>query len=185
MHIIGLGNPGSKYDNTKHNIGYWVVDQLANTLDMNFKLGKGEYMLSQSPTVTLLKPLTFMNNSGIAVKHYVDYFDIDINNLLIVYDDADLVIGQFKFKSKGRSAGQKGLDSIIYHLKTDNFLRLKIGIGNNTQHLKSYVLSPFEQKDKVIIDNTINHCCEAIQFLLQHTIDDTMNKYNIKNKESN
>ena len=186
MHIIGLGNPGSQYDHTKHNIGYWVVDQLANSFNMTFKLGKGEYMLSQSPTINLLKPLTFMNNSGIAVKHYVDYFDIDINNLLIVYDDADLMIGQFKFKSKGSSAGQKGLDSIIYHLKTDNFLRLKIGIGNNNKKpLKSYVLSPFGKQDKITIDNTIGHCCEAIEFLLQNNIDDTMNKYNIKNKASN
>ena len=126
---------------------------------MEFKLGKGEYMHSKGPELNLLKPLSFMNNSGIAVKHYIEYFNISSDNLLIVYDDADLTIGQFKFKSHGSSAGQKGLESIIYHLKTDKFLRLKIGIGhNNSIPLKSYVLSPFNMQDMNIIDATLNDC---------------------------
>ena len=186
MHVIGLGNPGVRYEHTKHNIGYWVVEKLASDFDMNFKLGKGEYMFSKGPDINLLKPLNFMNNSGIAVKHYVDYFNIDINDLLVVYDDADLMVGQFKFKLKGSSAGQKGLESIIYHLKTDNFLRLKIGIGaNSTMPLKSYVLSSFTGEDKDTMDNTIKDCCEAIKFLLLNNINETMNQYNTKNKENN
>ena len=186
MHIIGLGNPGDKYEHTKHNVGYSVINKLAEKFNMNFKLGKAEYMFSKSPKINLLKPLNFMNNSGIAVKHYIEYFDININDLLVVYDDADLMVGQFKFKPQGGSAGQKGLESIIYHLKTDDFLRLKIGIGNNDNApLKSYVLSPFKGKDADIMNNTLDDCCEAIQFLLENNINDTMNKYNTKNKESN
>ena len=186
MHVIGLGNPGTQYVKTKHNVGYWLVDKLAKEFNVKFKLGKGEYMLSKSPKISLMKPLNFMNNSGIAIKHYIEYFDIDINNLLVVYDDADLMVGQFKFKSKGSSAGQKGVESIIYHLKTDNFLRLKIGIGHNHKGpLKSYVLSPFNNQDEEMIYYTIDTCCEAIKFLLENNIKDTMNKYNIKNKESN
>ena len=186
MHVIGLGNPGAQYEKTKHNIGYWVIDRLAESYNMEFKLGKGEYMHSKGPELSLLKPLSFMNNSGIAVKHYIEYFNISSDNLLIVYDDADLTIGQFKFKSHGSSAGQKGLESIIYHLKTDKFLRLKIGIGHKTNiPLKSYVLSPFNAQDMDIIDITLNDCCEAIKFLLSHNIEETMNKYNIKNKEKN
>ncbi len=186
MHIIGLGNPGTQYSNTKHNVGYWVVDQLAHMFDMSFKLGKGEYMFSKSSKFSLLKPLTFMNNSGIAVKQYIEYFNIAIDDLLVIYDDADLMVGQFKFKPKGSSAGQKGLESIIYHLKTDNFLRLKIGIGNDSNiPLKSYVLSPFNNSDTKVINDTVKNCCEAIQFLLDNNINETMNKYNTKNKESN
>ena len=91
MIIVGLGNPGDKYANTKHNIGYWVVDKLANQLSLKFKLGKGEYMHTQGSKISLLKPLNYMNNSGLALKSYVDYFDINIDDILVVYDDADLV----------------------------------------------------------------------------------------------
>ena len=186
MHIIGLGNPGIKYEKTKHNIGYWIIDRLAENYHMGLKLGKGDYMHSKGEKLNLLKPLSFMNNSGIAVKHYIEYFNISTDDLLIVYDDADLTVGQFKFKPNGSSAGQKGLESIIYHLKTDKFLRLKIGIGNSGNvPLKSYVLSPFNKQEMGIIDIALDDCCEAIKFLLNHNIEETMNKYNIKNKEKN
>ena len=184
MLIVGLGNPGIKYANTKHNIGFWIVDQLANDYAVNFKLGKGNYMYSKHNNTTLLKPLTYMNDSGIAVKEYLDYFNVGIEDLLVIYDDVDLMIGEFRFKSKGSSAGQKGLDSIIYHLKTDQFSRLKIGIGNLENHkfLKSYVLSPFQDSDFQIIEGIVDTCCEAVNFLLAHNITETMNKYNKKNK---
>ena len=184
MLIVGLGNPGIKYAKTKHNIGFWVVDQLANDYAVNFKLGKGNYMYSKHNDITLLKPLTYMNDSGVAVKEYLDYFNIGIDQLLVIYDDADLMIGEFRFKSKGSSAGQKGLDSIIYHLQTDQFLRLKIGIrdADNSKPLKSYVLSPFQDDDFLLIEETIDLCCKAVNFLLTHNINETMNKYNKKNK---
>ena len=125
-----------------------------------------------------------MNESGVAIKEYIDYFNIQINQLLVIYDDADLMVGEFRFKSQGSSAGQKGIDSIIYHLKTDQFSRLKIGIGskNNNKPLKSYVLSPFQESDSLLMRETINDCCEAVNFFLNHNINETMNKYNQKNK---
>jgi len=184
MLIVGLGNPGNKYANTKHNVGFWVIDQLVNDYCINFKLGKGNYMYSKHNNITFLKPLTYMNDSGLAVKEYIDYFNITINELLVIYDDIDLMIGEFRFKAKGSSAGQKGLDSIIYHLKTDEFSRLKIGIGrkDNCKPLKSYVLSPFQENDSLLIDETIDNCCDAVKFFLNHNINETMNKYNQKNK---
>ena len=184
MLIVGLGNPGSKYAKTKHNIGFWMVDKLANDYAVDFKLGKGNYMYSKHNDITFLKPLTYMNDSGIAVKEYIDYFNIEINQLLVIYDDMDLMLGEFRFKSQGSSAGQKGIDSIIYHLKTDQFCRLKIGIGsnNNQKPMKSYVLSPFQESDFLLIEETINNCCEAVNFFLNHNINETMNKYNQKNK---
>ena len=186
MLIVGLGNPGNRYANTKHNVGFWVLDRLANQYCAPFKLGKGNYMYSKHDKITLLKPLTYMNDSGTAIKDYINYFNIEIDKLLVVYDDVDLMIGDFRFKSEGSSAGQKGIDSIIYHLQTDQFCRLKIGIGIKDKHpsLKSYVLSPFNDDDSLLIDNTINVCCEAVNFFCSHDIDKTMNKYNKKNKGS-
>ena len=186
MIIVGLGNPGQEYMQTKHNVGYWVVDKLANQFSINFKLGKGEYMHTKDSKVSLMKPLTYMNNSGIAVKSYMDYFNIKLEDILIVYDDADLPLGQIKFKSQGSSGGQKGIDSIIYHLKTDNFLRLKVGISTDDriESLKSYVLSPFQSNHKMKVDLVLDNCVDAINFLLDNTISDTMNKYNKKNKEN-
>ena len=187
MIIVGLGNPGEQYVNTKHNAGYWVLDQLANEFNLKFKLGKGEYMHAKNSDMSLVKPIGYMNNSGVALKHYIDYFNIDISKILIVYDDADLPLGSIKFKSKGSSGGQKGIESIIYHLKNDQFLRLKIGIstGKNQQSLSSYVLSPFKNKEKDIVESVIIESVEAIKFLINNDINETMNKYNKKNKECN
>ena len=185
MLIVGLGNPGSQYANTKHNIGFWMIDKLSKDYDAtDFKLGKGNYMYSKHHNITFLKPLTYMNDSGIAVKEYIDYFNIKIDQLLVIYDDVDLMIGEFRFKSQGSSAGQKGIESIIYHLKTDQFSRLKIGIGSATNKtpLKSYVLSPFQDNDALLMQETINDCCNAVRFFLNNNINETMNKYNQKNK---
>ena len=186
MIIVGLGNPGDKYANTKHNIGYWVVDKLANQLSLKFKLGKGEYMHTQGSKISLLKPLNYMNNSGLALKSYVDYFDINIDDILVVYDDADLPLGQIRFKCKGSSGGQKGIESIIYHLKTDRFLRLKIGIAttNNMSPLTSYVLSPFKKIFHQDVELVLNNSTDAINFLIKNNINDAMNKYNKKHKEN-
>lgn len=187
MLIVGLGNPGPQYANTKHNIGYKVINQVAAQYDMSFKLGKGDYTYSKGEKLTLMKPLTFMNNSGIAIKDYLNYFKINIKDILVVYDDIDLDLGNFRFKIKGSSGGQKGIESIIYHLQTDNFLRLKVGIntGDSTQPLKSYVLSPFSSPYEATVKQVLNDCCSSIDFLLDNNINDTMNKYNKKNKEIN
>ena len=187
MIIVGLGNPGEQYVNTKHNAGYWVLDQLANEFNLKFKLGKGKYMHTKNSDMSLVKPIGYMNNSGVALKHYIDYFNIDISQILVVYDDADLPLGRIKFKSKGSSGGQKGIESIIYHLKNDQFLRLKIGISTtkNQQSLSSYVLSPFKNKETDIVESVIIESVEAIKFLINNDINETMNKYNKKNKECN
>ena len=187
--IVGLGNPGSEHILTRHNAGFWFLDILVEKLSLNFisdKKFQSELCRYQNDNIDcwLCKPQTYMNDSGVAVKEYLDYFNIGIDQLLVIYDDADLMIGEFRFKSKGSSAGQKGLDSIIYHLQTDQFLRLKIGIrdADNSKPLKSYVLSPFQDDDFLLIEETIDLCCKAVNFLLTHNINETMNKYNKKNK---
>ena len=180
MTIVGLGNPGSRYSNTKHNAGYWVLDKLAEDLSLNFKLGKGEYVHSNNSKIRLVKPLGYMNNSGIGLKSYMDYFNISIDDILVVYDDADLPLGKIRFKSQGTSGGQKGIESIIYQLKNDNFLRLKIGIATNgnQKSLSSYVLEPFDSQYDETVTAIIDESVEAIKFLLENDITKTMNKYN-------
>ena len=180
MTIVGLGNPGSRYSNTKHNAGYWVLDKLAEDLSLNFKLGKGEYVHSNNSKIRLVKPLGYMNNSGIGLKSYMDYFNITTDDLLVVYDDADLPLGKIRFKSNGTSGGQKGIESIIYQLNNDKFLRLKIGVATNEtpKSLASYVLAPFDSKYDDKVKEIINESVEAIQFLLNNDITKTMNKYN-------
>ena len=180
MTIVGLGNPGSRYSNTKHNAGYWVLDKLAEDLSLNFKLGKGEYVHSNNSKIRLVKPLGYMNNSGIGLKSYMDYFNISIDDILVVYDDADLPLGKIRFKSQGTSGGQKGIESIIYQLKNDQFLRLKIGVSTDNKHksLASYVLAPFASKYNDQVNSIINESVEAIKFLLKNDITKTMNKYN-------
>jgi peptidyl-tRNA hydrolase, PTH1 family len=187
MIIVGLGNPGSQYVNTKHNAGYWVIDKLADEFSLKFKLGKGDYMHTKNSDICLVKPLGYMNNSGIALKNYMDYFNVDINQILVVYDDADLPLGKIRFKSQGSSGGQKGIDSIIYHLKNDQFLRLKVGIATNKdiESLASYVLSPFDNKDSEVVSDVVGECVNAIKFLIKNNITETMNKYNMKYKENN
>lgn len=187
MIIVGLGNPGSQYVNTKHNAGYWVIDKLADELSLKFKLGKGDYMHTKNSDICLVKPIGYMNNSGIALKNYMDYFNVDINQILVVYDDADLPLGKIRFKSQGSSGGQKGIDSIIYHLKNDQFLRLKVGIATNKdiESLASYVLSPFDNKDLEVVSDIVDECVDAIKFLIKNNITETMNKYNMKYKENN
>tara|TARA_B100000927_G_scaffold263528_1_gene235079 strand:- start:579 stop:1121 length:543 start_codon:yes stop_codon:yes gene_type:complete len=180
MTIVGLGNPGQQYSNTKHNAGYWVLDKLAEELSLTFKLGKGDYVHSKNADLRLVKPIGYMNNSGIGLKSYMDYFNIDINNILVVYDDADLPLGKIRFKSNGTSGGQKGIESIIYHLKNDKFLRLKIGIATteSTNSLASYVLAPFDSQYAQQVTNIVNESVEAIKFLLENDVSKTMNKYN-------
>lgn len=187
MIIVGLGNPGSQYVNTKHNAGYWVIDKLADEFSLKFKLGKGDYMHTKNSDICLVKPIGYMNNSGIALKNYMDYFNVDINQILVVYDDADLPLGKIRFKSQGSSGGQKGIDSIIYHLKNDQFLRLKVGIATNKdiESLASYVLSPFDNKDLEVVSDIVDECVDAIKFLIKNNITETMNKYNMKYKENN
>ena len=186
MIIIGLGNPGTQYKDTKHNMGYWILDKLANQYGIEFKLGKHEYMYATGNQMTLLKPLTFMNNSGLAIRDYIDYFNLQNKNILVIYDDVDLPLGQIRFKSQGSSGGQKGLESIIYHLKTDNFFRLKVGIRTDqTIHqLTSYVLSPFHEESHDLVQEVLIHCCDAVEFLLENNINEAMNQYNQKNKEN-
>ena len=178
--IIGLGNPGDQYKDTKHNFGYWVVDSYLKKNDLKLKLGKGDYVFADNSDFIIAKTTAFMNNSGHAVKSIVDYFSIQLDELVIVYDDIDLPLGSVRFKQGGSSGGHRGLDSIIYHLSSQDFVKLKLGIATNQNMRPSeeYVLKSFPLKYNEDIDVAVSKACDGLDFFLKNTINETMNKFN-------
>lgn len=169
--IIGLGNPGLIYRNTRHNIGFMVID---NFIKVNrFKIAKD---------IVLLKPNLYMNNSGTAVKKAVNKCKADLKDILIICDDVNLELGVIRFRASGSAGGHKGLESIIAALGTEAFNRLRIGISaDKNAALRDYVLSKFRASEKKLLKETINKTAEAVSVWIQDGIETAMNTYNTKN----
>ena len=178
--LVGLGNPGRNYSDTKHNFGFWVLDKFAEKRSLKFQSGKGDYLLVKSNDIALVKPTTYMNNSGMAVADYCRYFQNTLEELLVVYDDIDLPLGTLRFKPSGGSGGHKGMESIIYQLESEDFNRLRIGISaeNEMGPSERYVLSPFPKDWKEKINEMIEKACDGIDYFLTHDMKETMNKFN-------
>ena len=179
--IVGLGNPGTKYSQTKHNFGFWVIDQLVAQRSLKFKLGKGDFIFAKDENCMFVKPTTFMNDSGVAIKHILNYYDhISASDLLVIYDDIDINLGKIKFRPNGTDGGHNGLKSIIYHLNKDYFDRLKIGIATDLPMRPSekYVLKPFPKSYNQEIDNIITTIVDGIDCYLKSGIDKAMNNFN-------
>lgn len=179
--IVGLGNPGNNYSLTKHNFGFWIIDNLVRQSSLKYKLGKGDYVYAKNNECIFVKPTTYMNNSGIAVNQILRYYDtLIIDDIIVIYDDIDINLGKIKFKSKGSDGGHNGIKSIIQHIKTDYFNRLKIGIATSMQMRPSekYVLKPFPKKYNNLIDDVINKSVEGINYYLKNGIEKSMNNFN-------
>ena len=178
--LVGLGNPGRNYSDTKHNFGFWVLDKFAEKRSLKFQAGKGDYLLVKSNDIVLVKPTTYMNNSGMAVADYCRYFQNTPEELLVVYDDIDLPLGTLRFKPSGGAGGHKGMESIIYQLESEDFNRLRIGISaeNEMGPSERYVLSPFPKDRKEKINEMIEKACDGIDYFLTHNMKETMNKFN-------
>ena len=178
--LVGLGNPGKNYSDTKHNFGFWVLDKFAEKRSLKFQAGKGDYLLVKSNDIALVKPTTYMNNSGMAVADYCRYFQNTAEELLVVYDDIDLPLGTLRFKPNGGSGGHKGMESIIYQLESEDLNRLRIGISaeNEMGPSERYVLSPFPKDWKEKINEMIEKACDGIDYFLTHDMKETMNKFN-------
>ena len=178
--LIGLGNPGDQYKNTKHNFGYWVIDSYLKKNNLKLKLGKGDYVFAESDSIIIAKTATFMNNSGHGVKNIIDHFSLALEDVVVIYDDIDLPLGSIRFKNGGSSGGHRGLDSIIYQLRNEDFSRLKLGIATNLKMRpsESYVLKPFPNKYNDEIITTVEKACEGLDFFVNNTINDTMNQFN-------
>lgn len=182
--VIGLGNPGREYEKTRHNIGFNTVDLLAdrNGIDINkikFKSVYGKGRIGNE-SVLLLKPQTYMNNSGISVLELYKYYKIPIENILVVVDDIDIDFGVVRIKRKGSAGTHNGLKSIIYHLQRNDFPRIKIGVGSPPPEwdLADFVLSRFQNKEEKTIKESIEVACESIETIIKEDIDKAMNKFN-------
>lgn len=182
--IVGLGNPGKNYVGTRHNVGFSVIDFLIEKLDINMKCEKFKSCYGEknifSKKCIFLKPLTYMNLSGEAVIDAVRYFKINPKNIIVVVDDIDIPFGTIKIKKKGSSGTHNGLKSIIYHLETEEFKRVKVSVGKcpSFMDLKDFVLSKFSTLEKNILDKEIQMAAQAVVEILSTNIDTAMNKFN-------
>ena len=181
--IVGLGNPGREYENTRHNVGFMIIDNFANNNNITIDKQKFDGLFVKTNIkgidIILLKPLKYMNLSGEVVKKFVDFYKINIEDILIINDDLDMQLGKIKLKSKGSSGGHNGLKNIENHLNTQEYKRLKIGISNNKNiDTKDYVLSKFNIEDLKIIQTTINNTINILNDFLELPFDTLMSKYN-------
>ena len=184
--VIGLGNPGKDYTNTRHNVGFKVIDELAkeNQIKLNkikFKSVFGEATMG-SEKVLLCKPQTYMNNSGVAVREIVDFYKLDVKNLIVIVDDIDIDFATIRIKQKGSAGSHNGLKSIIYHLQRDDIPRVKIGIGKRhpNQDLADFVLSRFSKDEVEDIEITVKNAADAVKTIISEDIMEAMNIYNTK-----
>ncbi|MBU5313314.1 aminoacyl-tRNA hydrolase [Tissierella carlieri] len=184
--VVGLGNPGKEYTNTRHNIGFDTIDLLAerNNIKINkikFKSVYGEGIIG-SEKVLLVKPQTYMNNSGITVRDIYNFYKVPIDNIIVIVDDIDIDFAAVRIKRKGSAGSHNGLKSIIYLLQRDDFPRVKIGIGkkHENQDLANFVLSRFPKEEREIIEISILTGAESVEAIIKHGIEQAMNEFNTK-----
>ncbi len=180
--IVGLGNPGKNYENTRHNIGFMILDHFAESPTWQTKWNAlYQEQIINNEKVLLIKPLTYMNLSGNAVIEFVHFYKINLEDILIIHDDLDLNVGTYRLKINSSSGGHNGIKSIIDRLGSNSFARLKIGISNNKGiDTKDYVLGKFTKEELEIYHHLYPTFDEIIISFITNGIDQTMNKYNRK-----
>ncbi|MBA5851971.1 aminoacyl-tRNA hydrolase [Clostridium sp. cel8] len=180
--IVGLGNIGIKYNNTRHNVGFDVVDLISKDYDININKQKfkGTYGsgVIQNEKVILLKPSTYMNLSGESVREIVDFYKINNENIIIIQDDISLPIGKIRIRSKGSAGGHNGIKNIINNLKTDKFTRIKIGVGQPDVDIISYVLGKFDKEERRHIEKVFKVAEDAVSTIINKGTYEAMNKFN-------
>lgn len=182
--IVGLGNPGREYRDTRHNIGFMLLDRLAVKLNPRFTRLQSRALVANGlfaeNKIILAKPQTFMNLSGQSVQGLVHFYKLPLTNLLVAHDDLDLPPGTIRIRPDGGSAGQKGMTSILEHFGTDEFPRLRLGIGRPPGQMQApdYVLQEFSSSELSIISETLNRAVEAALTFVTEGLDAAMNKYN-------
>ena len=183
--VVGLGNKGREYENTRHNMGFMLVDrylQYKNITDKFKEKFNAMYIETtiNNEKVIFIKPMTYMNNSGSAVRSFVDFYKLNSEDILVISDDLDLDLGKFRLRRNGSSGGHNGLKSIISHLGTDNFKRLRIGISNDKDDVINYVLSKFSKKELNDIDTMFDTLVDVLDDYFVMDFTSLMSKYNRK-----
>lgn len=185
--IAGLGNPKKEYENTRHNIGFSIIDMLAEKQGIRVNearhkglIGRG-YMDGEK--VILVKPLTYMNLSGECIREVLDYYKVDAKeNLIVIHDDISLEPGMLRIRKKGSAGGHNGMKNIIQHLGHDQFVRMKVGVGGKPEgyDLADYVLGHFSKQEKEIMTHVSKTVCDAVEVILKDGPDAAMNRFNSK-----
>lgn len=182
--IVGLGNPEPKYDKTRHNIGFEAVDALARSWQIpwsenrRFQAMFGEGQAGKGNKVRLLKPLTYMNNSGQAIRAVLDWYKLPPESVLVIYDDMDLPVGRLRLRLSGSAGGHNGMKSAIAHLGTQNFPRLRVGIGKSSKDTVSFVLGKFSPQEAPTIAEVLQLVVDAVELSLKQGVAKAMSLYN-------
>ena len=183
--VVGLGNPDRKYENTRHNAGWLAIDRIADKLGCDVNKIKYKSFIGtctvNGAKVMLMKPTTYMNNSGQAIYEAMNYYKLDIEHVVIVYDDISLEPGKLRIRRKGSDGGHNGIKSIIYLTGEDTFPRIKMGVGKKPHpkyDLADWVLSRFSPDDRKKLGEAADNACECIEMIVGGRIDEAMNRYN-------
>jgi PTH1 family peptidyl-tRNA hydrolase len=180
--IAGLGNPGKEYDMTRHNIGFHTIDYIADKY--NVKVNKLKYKALYGETrigtekVLLIKPQTYMNNSGESLIDFVNFFKVPVENLIVISDDVSLETGRIRVRAKGSAGGHNGLKSIIYMLQSDEFPRVKMGVGAPKHDMINHVLGRFSRDEVPIMEDAIERAIGAVEAIITKGVPEAMNKFN-------
>ena len=182
--IVGLGNPGREFEHNRHNVGFMLLNRLAARLGESFSKVQSKALVARSTyrgdRVILVKPQTFMNNSGAPVTSLVRFYKVPLENMLVVYDDVDLPLGTLRLRPSGGSAGQKGMESIIERLGTEEFPRVRIGTSRppGKKETADYVLQDFPREESELLEETLRRAEEAAFTFIQKGLDEAMNLFN-------
>lgn len=180
--IVGLGNPGREYEDTRHNIGFKVIDNIAKeyNIEINRQKFKGTYGegFIEGKKVILLKPNTYMNLSGESVREVIDFYNLDNHKILVIYDDISLDVGKLRIREKGSAGGHNGIKSIIAHLGSDVFSRIKVGVGQPNTDLVKHVLGKFTKEEMVVLSESIEASTNATVEIIKNDVKTAMNQFN-------
>ncbi len=187
--VVGLGNPGKQYEQTKHNVGFLVIDKLAETYEIPMTKLQHKALVGsgtiKGKKVLLVKPQTFMNLSGESVREIVNFYKVPQERFIVIYDDTSLPMGQIRLREKGSHGGHNGIRNIIQLMGTDVFGRVKVGIGEkpNGWDLADYVLAKFEQDDLPLMQEGMDKAKQAVEWILSRGMQDAMNRMNQRQKQ--
>jgi PTH1 family peptidyl-tRNA hydrolase len=182
--IVGLGNPGTNYQSTRHNVGFMAVDALAKRWGIAVTQSKCKALIGEGSVggtkVMLIKPMTYMNLSGESVRAFMDYFKAELSDGLVIYDDLDTEIGKIRLRYQGSSGGHNGIKSLIQHTGTQTFNRVRMGVSRPQpgMNIADYVLNNFAKSEQDKLASMVEAACDATEFSLTHTFDETMAKFN-------
>lgn len=181
--VIGLGNPDKKYQNTRHNVGFDVIDELAEQMGVPVSTKRHRSLCGigniGGEKVVLVKPQTYMNNSGEALRRIIDFYKLDpVKDIIVISDDINLETGRIRIRAKGSAGGHNGLKSIISHAGTQDFTRVRVGVGQSQGNLIKHVLGKFSKKEREQMEDAIIDASGAVKTIITENVDVAMNKYN-------